>query len=86
MKYLKAVLWNGNNLKEVISFTGRSPRFDEWFNSWDEFEKFVKEHDGIVKLFAKDGTNVEVRPGTWIVKTPEGICIPLVDPWPSDKQ
>ena len=78
---LEAVLWTGNNLKEVIDFTGKYHRFNEWFHSWDEYEKYVNEHDKIVKLFSPSGFSVEVHPGTWIVKTPEGFNIPVENCW-----
>ena len=81
MKQLKAVLWTGRNLEEVIEFVGKSRKFNEWFKSWEEYEKFVHEHGDIVKLFAPDGLSVDVLPGTWIVKTPEGFNVPMTNPW-----
>lgn len=68
--------WTGKNLKEVIDFTGKSPRFDEWFKSWEEFENYVHSHDDILKLFCEDGCHYEVPVGAWIVKTPDGYNIP----------
>lgn len=38
------IQWTGKNLKEVIDFTGKSPRFEEWFKSWEEFETYVHQH------------------------------------------
>ena len=68
--------WTGKNLKEVIDFTGKSPRFNEWFKSWEEFEDYVHSHDDILKLFCEDGSHYEVPVGAWIVKTPDGYNIP----------
>jgi len=68
--------WTGNNLKEVIEFTGKSPRFDEWFKTWDEYESYVHSHGNILKLFNKDGTHLEVPVGAWIFKTPDGWNVP----------
>lgn len=68
--------WTGNNLKEVIEFTGKSPRFDEWFKTWDEYESYVHSHGDILKLFNEDGTHLEVPVGAWIVKTPDGRNVP----------
>ena len=51
MTKLNAVLWTGKNLEEVIEFTGKSRKFNEWFKSWEEYEKYVHEHDDIIKLF-----------------------------------
>lgn len=72
------IQWTGNNLKEVIDFTGKSPRFGEWFNSWDEYEKYVHTHNDILKLFCEDGSHYEVPVGAWIVKTPDGYNVPSV--------
>ena len=72
------IQWNGNNLKEVIAFTGKSPRFEEWFKSWEEFETYVHQHNNILKLFCEDGSHYEVPVGAWIVKTPDGHNIPSV--------
>lgn len=73
---LSIIPWTGKNLKEVIDFTGKSPKFDEWFKSWDEFEEYVHTHNDILKLFCEDGSHYEVPVGAWIVKTPDGYNIP----------
>ena len=70
------IQWTGNNLKEVIDFTGKSPKFGEWFNSWEEFENYVHTHNDILKLFCEDGSHYEVPVGAWIVKTPDGYNTP----------
>lgn len=72
------IQWTGNNLKEVIDFTGKSPRFGEWFKSWDDFENYVHSHGDILKLFCEDGSHYEVPIGAWIVKTPDGYNVPSV--------
>ena len=72
------IQWTGHNLKEVIDFTGKSPKFSEWFKSWDELESYVHSHDNILKLFSDDGSHFEVPVGAWIVKTPDGYNVPSV--------
>ena len=72
------IQWTGNNLKEVIDFTGKSPRFEEWFKSWEEFETYVHQHNDILKLFCEDGSHYEVPKGAWIVKSPDGYNLPSV--------
>ena len=74
----KIIQWTGKNLKEVIDFTGKSPRFDEWFKSWEEYENYVHTHNDILKLFCEDGSHYEVPVGAWIVKTPDGYNVPSV--------
>ena len=63
---------------EGIDFTGKSPKFGEWFKSWDEFESYVHSHGDILKLFSEDGSHFEVPVGAWIVKTPDGYNVPSV--------
>lgn len=72
------IQWTGNNLKEVIDFTGKSPRFEEWFKSWEEYENYVHSHNDILKLFCEDGSHYEVPVGAWIVKTPDGYNVPSI--------
>ena len=72
------IQWTGNNLKDVIDFTGRSPRFEEWFKSWEEYENYVHTHNDILKLFCEDGSHYEVPVGAWIVKTPDGHNVPSI--------
>lgn len=72
------IQWTGNNLKEVIDFTGKSQRFEEWFKSWEEFETYVHQHNDILKLFCEDGSHYEVPIGAWIAKTPDGYNVSSV--------
>lgn len=75
-KELKKIQWTGDNLKEVIEFTGRSPKFDEWFKTWEEYEEYVRSHGNIFKIFFENGSHYEVPVGSWIIKTPDGMNIP----------
>lgn len=69
------IQWKGDNLKEVIGFTGKDKNFDKWFASFEEYERYVHEHNNIFKLFNKDGSHYEVPVGAWIVKTPDGYNV-----------
>ena len=69
------VQWKGDNLKEVISFTGKDKNFGKWFKSFEEYEKYVHEHNNIFKLFNENGNHYEIPVGAWIVKTPDGYNI-----------
>lgn len=70
------VQWTGDNLKEVIDFTGFYPKASEWFKSWEEYENYVKEHNNIFKIFCSDNTHYEVYPGCWIAKV-KGYNVPI---------
>lgn len=74
-KKLVMIQWKGNNLKEVIDFTGKDKNFEKWFKSFEEYEKYVDDHNGIFKLFNTDGSHYEVPIGSWIVKTPDGYNV-----------
>lgn len=69
------IQWKGNNLKDVLDFTGKSKNFDKWFKSFEEFEKYVREHNNIFKLFNSDGSHFEVPIDAWIIKTPDGYNV-----------
>lgn len=69
------IQWKGDNLKEVIGFTGKDKNFDKWFASFEEYERYVHEHNNIFKLFNKDGSHYEAPVGAWIVKTPDGRIV-----------
>jgi len=69
------IQWKGNNLKEVIDFTGKDKNFGKWFKSFEEYEKYVDDHNGIFKLFNADGSHYEIPVGAWIVKTPDGYNV-----------
>ncbi len=69
------IQWKGDNLKEVIDFTGKDRNFDKWFKSFEEYEQYVQKHNGIFKLFNADGSHYEIPVGAWIVKTPDGYNV-----------
>lgn len=75
-KKYEMIQWTGDNLKEVFKFTGKSPMFEKWFNSWEQYEEYVHSHENIFKLFNEDGSHYEVPVGAWIVKTPDGYNTP----------
>jgi hypothetical protein len=51
---ISAVQWTGDNLREIIDFTGRHPSAKEW--SWEEFEQ-VAAKDGL-KIFTLEGSHL----------------------------
>lgn len=71
-KKYEMIQWTGDNLNEVIKFTGKSPMFEKWFKSWEEYEEYVHSHGNIFKLFNDDGSHYEAPVSAWIVKTPDG--------------
>lgn len=58
----QCVQWLGNNLKEVIDFTGWNPSaLSKW--TWEEYEGIVKEHG--LKIFNSKGSEI-VNVGDYI--------------------
>lgn len=70
------IQWKGNNLKEVLAFTGKAKGFNNWFASFEDYKSYVSSHNNIFKLFNEDGSHYEIPVGSWIVRTPDGHNIP----------
>jgi hypothetical protein len=81
MKYRKkpvvidAIQWTGDNLREVIDFTGKHPRWSEWFASWEDYEERVRKDGGIFKIITLEGT-IKASPGDWIIRGVNGEHYP----------
>lgn len=72
---IEAIQWTGENLAEVFSFTGKHPRWDEWFTSFEEYEQRVRADGGIFKIFTLEGTH-DASPGDWIIRGVKGEHYP----------
>jgi hypothetical protein len=68
---IEFVEWTGDNLKEVILFTGRHKSSEGW--SWEEFEWFVAENG--LKIFTLEGSHMATI-GDMIIKGVKGECYP----------
>ena len=72
---VEAVQWTGDNLQEVIKFTGLHPKFNEWFDSFEEYERYVKSDNNIFKIFTLEGT-MKASIGDYIIKGVNGENYP----------
>lgn len=72
---IEAVQYNGVNLWEVLAFTGKHPRFNEWFPSSKAYEDHVRRERSVFKVFTLEGV-MEARPGDWIIKGVAGEFYP----------
>lgn len=72
---IEAVKYNGENLLEVITFTGKHPKFDTWFSSFEEYEAHVKNDRSVFKIFTLEGT-MEAQPGDYIIRGVSGEHYP----------
>ena len=68
---IEAVQWNGQNLKEIIDFTGLNETAQNW--SWEEFEQVVKQ-DGL-KIFTLEGTMM-ANIGDYVIRGAQGGFYP----------
>jgi hypothetical protein len=81
MKYRKkpvaieAIQYTGDNLKQVIDFTGKHPKFDEWYKSFEDFRTHVHNDRHVVKIFTLEGV-MEAIPGDYIIKGIAGEFYP----------
>lgn len=64
---IEAVQWKGDNLKEVIEFTGMHKSVKDW--PWESYERFVSSHGFL--LFTRTG-HVAVEVGYYIIKNAIG--------------
>ena len=68
---VEAIQWTGDNLREVIDFTGLHPSARKW--TWEEFEEVVKKKG--LKIFTLEGAK-KASVGDYIIKGVEGECYP----------
>lgn len=68
---IEAIQWAGDNLREVIEFTGRHESAKEW--SWAHFEEVVANNG--LKIFTLEGS-LKASVGDWIIKGIQGEIYP----------
>lgn len=68
---IEAVKWTGDNLREIIDFTGLHPSANKW--TWDEYAAVVRE-DGL-KIFTLEGSHMATV-GDMIIKGVQGEFYP----------
>lgn len=77
---VEAIQYTGENLEQVLEFTGKHPSWDGWFKSFDDYFKHVSSDGFKFKIIGGPyGTEIAV-PGDWIIKRDGGrviVCKPL---------
>ncbi len=68
---INAIEWTGENLKEIIDFTGLHESAKKW--TWEEYEAVVKEKG--LKIFTLEGTHMATI-GDMIIKGVHGEFYP----------
>lgn len=72
---ISAIQWTGDNLPDVIAFTGKHPRWGEWFEDMDEYISHVKNDGNRFKIFTLEGV-MAALPGDWIIRGVQGEHYP----------
>lgn len=72
---ISAVQWTGDNLPDVIDFTGKHPRWHEWFSDMDEYVSHVRADGNKFKIFTLEGV-IDALPGDWIIRGVQGEHYP----------
>lgn len=72
---IEAVRYTGKNLHEVLDFTGKHPKWDEWFKDFDQYQRFVEGDGNVFKIKTLEGT-MNADPGDWIIKGVKGEFYP----------
>lgn len=68
---IRALRWTGDNLRDVIAFTGRHPSADAW--TWEQFEEVVR-MEGL-KIFTLEGSHMATV-GDYIIRGVKGEFYP----------
>ena len=68
---IEAIQWTGNNLREIIDFTGLHESAKKW--TWEEYEEVVR-IEGL-KIFTLEGS-LMASIGDWIIKGVVGEIYP----------
>ena len=68
---IEAVQWTGDNLREIIDFTGLHESAKKW--AWEEYEKVVALQG--LKIFTLEGP-LNASPGDYIIKGVQGEFYP----------
>lgn len=72
---IEAIQWTGENLYEVMTFTGKHPRWDEWFSDFHAYETYVRNDRSVFKIKTLEGT-MDASPGDWIIRGVSGEHYP----------
>lgn len=72
---IEALQWTGDNLREIIGFTGKAENWTKWFSSMEDYEAHVATDRQVFKVFTLEGV-MEAFPGDYIIKGVKGEFYP----------
>lgn len=65
-RFVNAIQFTGDNHRDVLNFLGKSPMFDAWFASVDEWVDRVIQDGNKIKVFYENGDVCSVFKGDWV--------------------
>ena len=72
---IQAIQYTTENLFDVMQFTGKHPKWHDWFTSWEHYEDHVKKDGYVFKILTPEGT-MKAVPGDWIIRGVNGEHYP----------
>lgn len=72
---IEAVQYTGDNLQEVLDFTGKHPKWHELFSTFESYQTHVNSDNKIFKILTLEGT-MDASPGDWIIRGVNGEHYP----------
>ena len=73
-----ALLYTGDNLKQVLNFAGKHPNFNAWFKDFDDYQAHVIKHNMVFKFWCR-GKEYRLMPGEYIIRTVTGLLVGLTE-------
>lgn len=72
---IEALQWTGDNLAEVLQFTGKHPDFNKWFSSFEDYKNHVESNGFIFKILTLEGS-MKAAVGDYIIRGVHGEYYP----------
>ena len=72
---IEAIQYTGDNLQEVLDFTGKHPSWNHWFKDFDDYKNHVESENGVFKIKTLEGDH-NAQIGDFIIKGVHGEFYP----------
>lgn len=70
---VRALQYTQDNLAEVLEFTGKHPKWDKWFKSFDDYAAHVSKDNNQFKIIGPGGSRQIARLGDYIIVDNTGV-------------
>lgn len=72
---IQAIRYTGDNLQEILDFTGKHPSWYVWFKDFEHYQREVTKDRGIFKIMTLEGA-LEASIGDYIIRGVQGEHFP----------